>query len=131
PYVNAVSSGVFIGFINGTANYILRSLDGIVWTTHTIPISISTRQIAWSPELQIFTVVSLLSGTDQVIYSIDSINWFQGSYGGNDWAQVSVLWCSGFGMFISGSSGSDRLIYSYNGINWVSTTFPISSSWLC
>jgi len=113
------TNDTFVVFWGGASSVISFSSDGITWTNVNSGFSVNWTDIAWSPDLELYAVVSssgkILIGPDKD--SITDINT------GSNWWQT-VLWSSDLGIFITfsdnGSATTDnaRMAYSFDGITW-------------
>jgi hypothetical protein len=94
------------------------SLDGIDWTSRTIPGNTRYGDVAWSPELGLFAAIPRQGTVPQIATSPDGVNWTSRVVPvSNIW--TSVVWAAGIGLFVAVSSGgTQRVMTSPDGITW-------------
>ena len=121
----AAEAGIFCAV--GYSGAILTSSDGIVWTQRTSPTSNSNYDVAWSPDLQLFVVVSS-DGTNRILTSPDAVVWTaRAAPENNSW--VCITWASDAAIFMAmANSGTNRAMFSYDGITWTLYT-PAGQQW--
>jgi hypothetical protein len=97
--------------------YLYYSYDGDTWSTSTSGSAIFNRNsnsLVWNGRLWVAGGVNSVTG-NTVGYSLDGINWSQGTLTYNSGLLNSMAWNGS--LFICGSS-SISLGYSYDGITW-------------
>ena len=112
----------------GNSNSIMRSTDGISWTTSTSSVNNSWSSISWSPKLNLFVALPSVAGSggslQNLITSHNGIDWTSRDISSLIPAVIwnSVTWSSELGIFIgvgtnSATAGLNAMT-SPDGINW-------------
>jgi hypothetical protein len=109
-------------YIIGNANYVVKSSNGINWTSITTINSDSdynSSTIDWSPELGLFCTTKGNSLTN-IVYSSNCINWQTAINPTPGVSKYGVTWIKELNRFyaISASALEKCLVYSSNGVNW-------------
>ena len=130
----ADSIGLFVAVANTNASTsnVSTSPDGITWTDRSTPDTVTLRDVAWSPELDILAAVgstSLPPGTTYVTSSTDGITWTARSYISN-FSAWAVAWSPELRIFLAAQEGSVafRAATSEDGINWTNISPNCSQS---
>lgn len=117
---------LFVG-INTSISDFCVSATGSSWTDLglTMSVSISFRDVAWSPIEEMFVAVGVASDypaspARQVAYSYDGYTWGTASCPPNDWTRV--IWSNEFESFFATTLGNynqaETFMKSSDGINW-------------
>jgi hypothetical protein len=76
---------------------LITSSNGITWTSRSLPISETWKNLTWSPQLGIFVLLN--DGVGQVLISGDGINWkYIPGINVKSW---DCCWCAELGIFVS------------------------------
>ncbi len=104
------------------SNISAYSIDGITWTSSTLPSSQNWRSVCYGNGK--FVVVASYSNISA--YSTDGITWTSSTLPSSaNWYFV----CYGNGKYVAVVINSNISAYSTDGINWTQTTLPSSKSW--
>jgi hypothetical protein len=76
---------------------LITSSDGITWTSRSLPISETWKNLTWSPQLGIFVLLN--DGGGQVLISGDGINWKH--ILGISVSCWDCCWCAELGIFVA------------------------------
>jgi hypothetical protein len=112
----------------GQSGAVATSPTGHIWTTRSTPLTTLAGGISWSPELDIFVVLSDADVTNGAMVSSDGINWI--SYTTPQCTWTDVVWSPELGIFCAcadGGTASTQIMTSPNGTIWTGRTHAISS----
>ena len=120
-------------FIAGGVNIIIKSSDGINWTSQSV--ANTWNKVCWSPELNIFVAISGNNNNSCIVTSSDGNNWTNRivpsgcKLSAISWSpelNLFVIVCNHF------TTSVDKVITSTNGINWTLVNAGMSAYlWAC
>jgi len=116
---------------DNTDGKILRSTDGINWTSTFVQQAVYLRGMAWSPALSLFVAVGTHSSPNGY-RSADGISWTSTTIVSNSFDWHGIIWVETSSQFPSGNFvavGNNRISFSTNGTSWNNVTSPTSSEW--
>jgi hypothetical protein len=120
-------SAKYVAIASGTdaAGY---SLDGITWSSLTMPISASWTAIAYGAVAGVGYYVAVATASATAYYSTDGLNWSSGSIGLANWSDIAY----GNGSFIAIAQVSSVLSSyartSNGGVTWTASSFAAGST---
>lgn len=121
----AYGDGLFVAVGDGGTNRVMRSTDGITWTTVNVP-AVSWRSVTYGNGL--FVAVTSTSTTFQVMTSPDGLTWTGRSAAvNNQWR--SVTFGNSLFVAVSVSGTGNRVMTSTDGTTWTSRTSAADNGW--
>lgn len=118
---SAFSSTLNMYVMGSDTGRIAYSNDGISWNyIYFGNSSIVFRDVVWSPQLQMFVIVSNNVALP-LMTSTDGINWVARTSNGSSW--MAIEWSPELGLFVAVSSNT-QISISSNGITWTAITAP-------
>jgi hypothetical protein len=116
---NNNGTSTFIAVADGGTNRVMRSTDGVNWTSISLPSggdSINWLGVDYSPSLDLWCAVGFTSGAIMTS-SDDGLTWtLQTS--GTTANLFSVAWSPTLNLFVTCGNGNGSVLTSSNGINW-------------
>lgn len=117
--------------LDGGANQVMTSPDGITWTLRATPIVRQWTIVRWIPTINAFVAMSQDGGLNvsRSMLSTDGINWTAGAIATGQPAFQDISYSTSLGTIVGVASGNPtnntNVAYtSPNGVNWTARVLP-------
>ncbi|HYG84453.1 MAG TPA: hypothetical protein VD907_06280 [Verrucomicrobiae bacterium] len=118
---------IFVAAAVGATNNVMRSTDGITWTTHSTPVATNIRDVVWAASIGKFVAVT---PTGLTFSSTDGATWVsEGAIPTPQQWWETITWSPELGMLVAISCGIGGTGCNNNPANRVATSTDGGATW--